>query len=78
MYERAVENSKDPWQVNDVSDHFKTEKMCEKAVENKPETLKFVLDNFKSLGICERAVESSKDPLQLNDVPDHFKTKKMR
>ena len=48
-----------------------------KAVKDKPETLKFVPDNFKSLGMCKKAVESSKDPLQLKDVPDHFKMKKM-
>ena len=51
--------------------------MCEKAVEDKPETLEFVPEHFKSLEMCERAVESSKDPWQVNDVLDHFKTEKM-
>ena len=31
---RAVE--KDPWQLKDVFDHFKTDKMCERVVEKNP------------------------------------------
>ena len=56
-------------------DHFKTEKMCEKAAEDDPYTLKFVPDHFKSLMVCEGTVEVS--PWQVKFVPDHFKMDKM-
>ena len=31
--------------------------MCERAVEDEPETLEFVPDHVKSLGMCEKVVE---------------------
>ena len=34
----------DPWLLRHVHDHFKTEGICEKAVEDEPETLKYVPD----------------------------------
>ena len=42
--------------------------MCERAVEDEPETLEFVPDHFKAQEICDKAVEE--DPC----VPDWFVT----
>ena len=44
--EKAAE--KKLYQLGDFPDHFKIQKMCERAVENEPETLKYVLDPFKT------------------------------
>ena len=46
--------------------------MCERAVEDEPETLKFVPDHFKAQEICDKAVEE--DPCALEFVPDWFVT----
>ena len=46
-----------------------------KAVEEKPGALKYVLDHFKTKGMCNKAVE--KDLWLLTEVPSHFKTQKM-
>ena len=32
----------DPWQLKDVSDHFKKQKMFDKAVKDDPSSLRFV------------------------------------
>ena len=49
--------------------------MCEKAVEDEPDTLKFVPDDFKTQRMCERAVED--EPETLEFVPDHIKAQEM-
>ena len=36
----------DPWQLDDVSDHFKTQEMCDKAVREDSFSLQFVSDWF--------------------------------
>ena len=40
--ERAVE--KDLWRLYNVLDHFKTQEMCEKAIEKNPLCLEYVPD----------------------------------
>ena len=40
-----------------VPDHFKTEKMCERAVKDEPETLEFVLDHFKIRKMYDKTVK---------------------
>ena len=53
--------------------NLKTKGMCEKAVENEPDTLKFVPDHFKAKGMCDQAVKE--DPYSLQFVPDWFVTR---
>ena len=36
----------DPWQLHDIPDYFKTQKMCDKTVKDDPYTLQFVPDWF--------------------------------
>ena len=52
-----------------------TQGMCEKAVENEPDTLKFVPDDLKIQRMCERAIEEGSYNLKF--VPDHLKTQDM-
>ena len=49
--------------------------MCEKAVEDEPETLEYVPNHFKTQGMCEKAVEN--EPYSLKFVSDLFKTKEI-
>ena len=46
--------------------------MCERVVEDEPETIEFVPDHLKTKTMCERAVEEF--PRDLENIPDHFKT----
>ena len=48
--------------------------MCEKAVEDEPETLRYIQDHFKTAEICKKAVR--REPYSLAYVPDHFKAQK--
>ena len=61
--------------MEDVPDHFKTQEMCKKVVEENPWWVKEVLDHFKTQAMCERAVEEK--PYTLEFVPDHLKTNEM-
>ena len=56
-------------------DYFKMQKICERVIEDEPETLGFVLDHLKTKKICEKVVE--KYPYNLKIVPDHLKTQQM-
>ena len=49
--------------------------MCEKAVEDEPETLKYVPHRFKTEEICKEAVRG--EPYSLRHVSDHLKTQEM-
>ena len=49
--------------------------MCEKAVEDEPESLEYVPNHFKTEEMFEKAAEDN--PWSLEYVPDCFKTKKM-
>ena len=46
--------------------------MCEKAVEDDPETLEFAPDYFKTQKMCNKAVRDERSSLQF--VPDWFVT----
>ena len=48
--------------------------MCERAVEDDPDTLRFVPDHFKK-SMCEKEVK--KNPYVLRYVPDYLKTLEM-
>ena len=39
-----------------VPNYFKTQKMCERVIEDDPDTLRFVPDHVKIQGICEKEV----------------------
>ena len=58
-----------------LSDHFKTQEICNEAVRNKPYMLRHVPDRFKTQDMCDDAVEV--DPSFLQFVPDQYKTQKM-
>ena len=55
-----------------IPDHLKTQKMCEKAVEEDPWWLYAVSDHFKTQEMCNKVVEVG--PWQLKDVSDWFVT----
>ena len=44
--------------LEDVPDHFNTQKMCDKAIEIDPFTLWHVPNNLKMQEMCTRAVEA--------------------
>ena len=50
-----------------ISDNFKTQEMCDKAVEKDPWSLAEGPDNFKTQEMCNKAVE--KDLCSLMNVP---------
>ena len=39
-----------------VSDHLKTQEMCDEAVDIEPDSLEFVSDRFKAEEMCNEAV----------------------
>ena len=49
--------------------------MCEKAVEDEPEILKYVPDYSKTEEVCKEAVR--REPWSLEYVPDCFKSAEM-
>ena len=36
----------DPWRLDDVPDHFKTQDVCDKAVKDDPSSLQYVPDCY--------------------------------
>ena len=56
--------------TNRISDNFKTQDMCNKAVEKDPWSLVEVPNNFKTHKMCNKAVK--KDLCPLMNVPDCF------
>ena len=55
-----------------ISDIFKTQEMCIKALEVDPWLFKYVPDNLKTQGVCEKSVNT--EPWLLLYVPDTLKT----
>ena len=51
---------------------FKTQEMCERAIEDGSYTLKFVPYHLKTREMCERTIEDNLYTLEF--VPDHLKT----
>ena len=64
---------KNPYRLEDISDHFKTQGMCEKAVEKVSRMLEYVPDHLKTQTMCEKAVEDEPDNLEF--VPDNLRPK---
>ena len=65
-----------PCSLKIVSDVFKTQKICIKALELDPWSFKYVPDNLKTWGVFEKAVDI--EPWLLVYVPDNLKTKRMQ
>ena len=55
-----------------IPDNIKTQKMCERAVEDEPRSLPLVPDHFKTQGMRKKAVR--KGPWLLKYVTDWFVT----
>ena len=53
-----------------IADHFKTQKMCNKASEEDPSSLMYVPDHFKTQKKCTKAFEE--DFFSLKFIPDWF------
>ena len=49
--------------MRDVPDHLKTQKMCNKAVEEDPYQLGDFPDHLKTQKMCEKAVEDEAEAL---------------
>ena len=65
-------NDQENVKINMILDHFKTQDMCNKAIDKDLWSLAEVPEHFKTQEMCNKAVE--KDPYSLAEVPDHFKT----
>ena len=55
-----------------IPDSFKTQEMCNKAVEEEPSNLRYVPDLFKTEEMCDKAVLM--EPLLLMYISNHLKT----
>ena len=66
---------REPYTLEYVPDHRKTQGMCSQAIRNKPAVFFIVPECFKTQEMCIKVLEV--DPLQLKDVPDQFKKQKM-
>ena len=53
-------------------DNFKAKRMCERGVEDEPQTIEFVPDHFKAQEMCDKTAEE--DPCALEFVRDWFVT----
>ena len=72
MCNEAVE--KIPWLLHHVPFRFRTQEMCEKAVENHY-PIRFIPDQYKTRWMSERDVDRSQ--WQLEYVPNHLKIQGM-
>ena len=43
--------------INSVPDQYKTQKMCDKAVDNNPDALTFVPDRYETQKMCDKVVD---------------------
>ena len=69
---------KAPWKLPGVPDQYKTQKMCDNAVEAVlfgPCSLANIPDRFKTEEVCTKAVEAA--AWLLEHVADHVKTQEM-
>ena len=55
-----------------IPDNIKTQKMCERAIEDEPRSLALVPNHLKTQGMCIKAVEAC--PWLLKYVPDWILT----
>ena len=64
-----------PRWIREITEHFKTQKMCNETVAQFPYALRYVRDHLKTEEMCNEALEV--DPWSLYYVPDHLKTQTM-
>ena len=62
----------DPWQLEVIPDHYKTQEACERAIEKDPYQLENIPDHFKTQLMCDDVVRCYLFSLQF--VPDWFVT----
>ena len=75
QYKKQEMFNEDPSSLRHIPDKFKTQEICEKALEQDSWQLENVPDYFKTQDMCIEAVEDEPHPLLY--VPDHFKTQGM-
>ena len=61
------------WCTCFISDHLKTQEMCDKAVTHNRSMLDYIPDKFKTQEMYIKVVEG--DPFQLRHFYDEFKTR---
>ena len=61
--------------VEHVPDQYKTQEMCNEAVQRIPGVLRLVPDQYKTEEMCNEAVQ--RIPWVLRLVPEHLKTQEM-
>ena len=66
LYDKVV--TCNPWQLRFILAHFKTQKICIKAVKEEPWLLGFIPAHVKTQEMCDDAVE--KNSWGLDDTPD--------
>ena len=59
----------------EVSDHIKSQELCNEAVEEDPDFLAYTPDRLKTQEMCNRAVP--RKPYTLRFIPEHRKTQEM-
>ena len=74
MCNQAVDNYVDD-ALEYVSDQYKTQQMCDKAVNIHPSVIQFVPACFKTQAMCDKAVDTCH--FVFDSIPDQFKTQKM-
>ena len=73
LYNEAVRN--EPLMLGHIPNRFKTQSMCEMAVEKVSRVLRYVPDHFKTKRMRSKAVEV--DPWSLEYVPEDLITREM-
>ena len=75
---RSIKDSVNVWYLSyllfildkSVSDSYKNQEMCNKAVDNYPHSLEFVPECYKTQKMCDKAVD--KHPTTIKYVPDSY------
>ena len=77
---RAACNGKRVFDKNFIPDCFKTQDMCDKAVDKHPWCFKSVPDKFKTQKMCEKAFDpeiDEREDMSLCFIPNKFKTQEI-
>ena len=61
--------------LKSVSDCYKNQEMCNKAVDNYPYALEFLLECYKTKKLCDKAVDIH--PSTKHFVPECYKTQEI-
>ena len=58
--------------IDSIPDQYKTQKMCDKGVDDNPSSVKYIPDRYKTQKMCDKAVDDNPNALEF--VPDRYKT----